>query len=277
MSSSKIAPLHGEEDESDDDGSVLFADPLEDVKGLSRKTTTKDAPSSLDRLLEGYTKFMGSPLRQDRSLKLMQYTLWAAGQLYGNQSTGRVALEKLSLDLSWVRMANRLLQWPMAADAAWNDSWTSSSTQYPRTFKLLGKMLALTMVGYYPAEHAAYLHWMVPKWLAKGKSAERFSFWSCRFWTAYIATEVVQCLLQLKELSSSDNPDDNKDEKDAKKRSIRLQLVRNAFFLAPAIHWSRSDWDTKPMLTSRKLNGLMFMEAVVCMYQTLTDFWVKPN
>ena len=180
----------------------VAVDPLQ-PKGVCIQQQPKKR--SIGQYLQAYVQFMASPLHQDRSLKLLQYTLWMMGQIYsGSNNNSQRALEKLSLDLSWVRMANRFLQWPMAMEALWNDSWScagNSNTKFHQFLhKLLGKSLALSMVGYYPAEHGAYFQWMIPKDVTRHPKipvAETLSFWSCRCWTVYIVTEVVQCLLQM--------------------------------------------------------------------------------
>jgi hypothetical protein len=268
--------------DDDDEGGVVAVDPVRIDVGTGKPGIPM---SRIDRFLRGYTIFMSSPLRQDRSLKLLQYTLWAAAQAYGKDSKGRAGLVKLSLDLCFTRVANRLLGFPTALEAARSGSWAVPSQRHPQLFRALGKFLAWTMVGYYPTEHVAYLHWMAPSWLASGRSAEVFSAWSCRCWTAYILAESAQCILQWRELAYNDrvpavNEDDNYEKEHklnlertrSECRHLELQLVRNALWILPAVHWSLPNWDRNPLLSSGTLNTLMFLESLVSMYQTVRSF-----
>ena len=214
-------------------------------------------PTKPSVLFEKYVKFIDSPLNQDKTMKLLQYLLWFLSRYYVFPS-GREGLRKLSGDIGFARMALRLLGTPTALHAYQTGSWSLDSNK--PIHKLLGKILAGSMVGYYPAEALAYTHWMVPKWLARGRSAEIFSAWSCRCWLAYIAAESVQCLLQWKD-------SDDKDEQ----RDAQLKLVRNALWTLPALHWSLPNWDRKPWLSDGVVNGLMLAEAVVSMYQGIVN------
>jgi hypothetical protein len=55
-------------------------------------------------------------------------------------------------------------------------------------------------------------------------------------------------------------------------RNEQLQIVRSLLFTLPAIHWSLPKWDTHPWLKESVVNGLMWAEAVVSMYQSLRSF-----
>ncbi|CAB9509143.1 Peroxisomal biogenesis factor 11 (PEX11) [Seminavis robusta] len=251
---------------------------------------TLDTRSFLDRFLQGYTKFMSPGINQDRGIKLLQYTLWMISYYYKDKTVLRDALRKLCNELSFARYVLRLLQLPPALEAARSGSWS-----YNPKGQILGKILAWTMIGYYPLEHAAYVQWQTPKLLfpktaGPSRLAEQLSAWSCRCWFAYIVTEILQCFLelrkhknQLNQLEHKKKTDDDDEEDDGTARvsiqstratmqNLRLQIVRDLLFALPAIHWSLPNWDTQPWLSDPLVNTLMWVESVVCMYQSVASF-----
>lgn len=50
----------------------------------------------------------------------------------------------------------------------------------------------------------------------------------------------------------------------------KLELLRCALHILPAINWSMHNWAIDPLLSELKLNGLMLAEAYLCMYQYLS-------
>ncbi len=267
-------PVHVLHEEGQDD----------DATGMHIKTTDDaEVPSkrknALDRFLIGYVEFMSNALYQDRGLKLMQWTLWLASKAYSKKSPGREALHKLSFDLSFARYALRLLGLPTAIEAVRNDSWGAG---------WLGRTMAASMVCYYPLEHLAYCKWMAPKFFHSRHSAAKLSAWSCRFWLIYIMAELLQGLLNLKALHAQQKlllGEKTHDETSLQAaqdlqiahvlHSIRhqqLQVVRDLLFTVPCIQWSLPNWDTQPWLNEWIINGLMWLESVVCMHQSVQAF-----
>jgi hypothetical protein len=240
---------------------------------------------------------------------------------------------KLSNDLSFARYMTRLFGLPAAMEAALHGSWASDSTfskssslqssscddkrqmdRHKRLDDLLGKILAYSMVCYYPAEHVAFVHWMAPPMPPANddstlsavchekqplpRTAEKWSAWSCRCWSVYILAEVVQCLLQwrkqrheqqrlliLQQQQQQGVDDSNTTtttttttimvatklhETNRVLRNVKLQLVRNALFILPTIHWSLPNWDTDPWLSSPVVNTLMWLETLVHLYKVTT-------
>ena len=254
------------------------------------------AESKLERFLKGYTGFMGKAIHQDRGLKLMQYTLWMFSHFYRDRAVLRDSLKKLYNELSFARYVLRLLGLPSAIEAVKTGSWGASSETSKGIHKFLGQVLAWSMIGYYPLEHGAYLQWQTPKLLfpktgGPSRLAEKLSAWSCRCWLAYIVAEVVQCWLKLREESKllqenvkkalESEPNDAVDHKKlvlarldntAVTRNLKLQIVRDTLFALPAIHWSLPNWDRDPWLPDPLVNSLMWMEAIVCMYQSILNF-----
>ena len=55
-------------------------------------------------------------------------------------------------------------------------------------------------------------------------------------------------------------------------RSWRLQMMRDALFAIPALQWALPNWDTDPWLPTPLIHTLMWLESVVCMYQSVTNF-----
>lgn len=247
------------------------------------KSSASNRRQLLGRLLQVYSRFSSSALNQDKLLKIIAYSLWMLARFYSGsgtkeqQLTRKTALLKLSGDFTWARFVTRFLGLPAALEGVQSGSWVPAH-------KTLGKAMALSMVFYYPLEHLSYLKWKVPEWIAptygpKDRLAERACAWSCRFWMMYVALDVVRSVLAL---SASDD-DDVKTESTTlaskcgwnapalssfDKGTERLQILRNAFFALPVIHWSLPNWDTKPLLTDTTCNTLLWLEAVVCMYQS---------
>jgi len=280
------------------------------------------------------------------------------------------ALRKLSNELSFARYVYRFLGFIPALEAAQTGSWTWKTTKTETTaqtqtlttvHKWLGRIMAWSMVAYYPLEYGAYLQWKVPElskslWhsnlittTSNSKSsplpspqpssssssssslqwtAEKLSAYSCRFWLAYIVADILQAYLKLREerqllwnqarMKKTDGDDhhdyhDNDNDNDqqrvtggknaeprtstdggkavslsssssssssvsypslssAKTLHLQLQILRGVLYTLPAIHWSLPNWDRDPWLSEPIVNGLMSLEALVCMYQSIKDF-----
>ncbi|GKZ00243.1 hypothetical protein MPSEU_000977200 [Mayamaea pseudoterrestris] len=257
----------------------------------------------INSCLQTYASYMSTSLHQDRGLKLLQWSLWLASRLVllkkqcklqSSQQLQYIStcLRKLYLDVSFARYATRALSLPAAIAAAQSGSWgyqgSSTLTKYRRAHDVLGKLMAWSMIGYYPTELVAFVKWMLPAKPASSsgehaavysRSAERWSYWSCRFWLAYLVAETCQCLLVYKELKDREAAqqrgeiDDDSDDKNAKAerqsllRYTKLQLLRDALFFLPCLNWSLPNWDLDPMLPESVVNGLSWLESVVCLYQ----------
>jgi hypothetical protein len=257
----------------------------------------------LRRFLKFYVSFVASASHQDQALKVLQWTLWLLSTSCSpSRSQVKALLRKYYLDIGYVRFGTRLLGLPVAIEAVLSGSWAvvtnGSSPRFSGLHRQLGTILATSMLGYYPLEHAAYALWMMPSnstVSAKhqaNRTAERLSAWSCRFWLLYILAETTQCALQWKELrdeqqkqqvrgdsddsKAGDNDDD--DETTTKERAAalqhavtntQLQLSRNALFFLPCVHWALPNWDRDPWLPERFVNTLMWMESCVCLYQSV--------
>lgn len=274
------------------DNSSTGTDPLivEHPDKSIAKTKPKDTRAFLDRLLQGYTSFMGPGINQDRGLKLLQYTLWMFSYALNDRVLMRDALKKLYNELSFGRYLLRLLGLPAAMEAVRSGSWSASSDSNKGLHKFLGQIMAWSMIGYYPLEHGAYLQWQTPKLLfpktgGPSRIAEKLSAWSCRFWLAYTVTEILQCWLKLREekqklqLFEEKKKTDDEEEgtviippQPGALRNLRLQIARDLLFTLPAIHWSLPNWDTQPWLPDPLVNTLMWLESVVCMYQSVSNF-----
>ena len=157
--------------------------------------------------LQFYCQFISSPSHQDKILKFLQYTFYMIGQVVllhsrrpsppNHPPTVAPWLEQLYHALTWTRYVLRILQFPVAIDAALHQSWTrsaipnvsssdggsdSSSTsssgrsgcstgshknnsvaKRQQIYNVLGRILTYSMVLYYPTELMAYLLWMKPK------------------------------------------------------------------------------------------------------------------
>lgn len=253
-SNDPLLPSHDEPHTSDGETSdPLMVNHTDDDDEQPKAQQEPPPPPILSR----YTQFVASASNRDKLLKVLQWTLtfWKSAWT-----------QKLSLELSFARYVSRLVEWPTALDALQNDCWKADTTLRSTW---IGRILALTMMAYYPLEHAAYLQWMKPKY--QGRTAERLSYWSCRFWVAYIVTDLFQNVMQLKQQQQQQAKDN--DNSDAKKivHNTQLQLARNCFFLLPGIHWSLSEWDRSPWLSNTTVNYCMWAEAITSLVQAVRN------
>jgi Peroxisomal biogenesis factor 11 (PEX11) len=250
--------------------SISSVDSAVPIRSGSRVRMT----SLLERLLKRYCSYMSSPLHQDRGLKFLQWTLWLVSKLARNPSHSK-HLRKLYLDVSFARYVTRLLGLPAALEATMTGSWIPSSDRYGTAMKWVGRALSWSMAGYYPTEHVAYVQWMLPSaFPPERRTAERWSYISCRFWLLYVVAEATQCLLQWRELSSAPTTNGGVDDDDSKLakvdreaalRKVKVLLTRDLLFLLPCINWSLPNWDTDPWLSETVINTLMWLESVVCL------------
>jgi hypothetical protein len=216
--------------------------------------------SLFQQLLSKYLRFISSPARQDVILKTVQYTLWLLSRFYqtrrrqvdGGTSSTAKSLALLSFEISWTRYVLRFFGLPASIDGASTGQWgmtgikaidddndvnnisANASNKNKQGFclwsfldcvvtsKRIGKMLAWTMIGYFPLEHAAYLQWKAPNlWWNFGSGrrrriiggaednrssgstdvcpaslqvnyASKLSAWSCRFWLAFLVLDTVK-------------------------------------------------------------------------------------
>ena len=229
----------------------------------------------ISRFLQRYTAAVGNSLHRDRLLKTLQYTLWWYGHLASSK-----AGNQLSLEICWARYITRGTEWPTSWEAVWNDSWTpftdphNPHSRYSRLGKLLGRILAWSMVAYYPAEHLAFARWKVSPSSPLQRLAEKYSAWSCRAWLVYILADIVQASIALTTQPVKPPDDDDPATKQAalaRRHKQYVVLTRNLLFLLPAYHWSLPNWDTRPWLKSTTVNLFMWLEAVVSLYQTTLE------
>jgi hypothetical protein len=265
------------------------------AKAYQLQSQSQPALQRLRRFLKFYVTFVASATHQDQALKVLQWTLWLLSTSCSpSRSQFRSILRKYYLDIGYVRFGTRLLGLPSAIEAVLSGSWAVTNTQnHPGLHRQLGRILATSMLGYYPLEHTAYALWMMPpnSTLAYkhqvNRTAERLSAWSCRFWLLYIVAETTQCALQWKELRKEqqellqqkvDGDYDSDDNERIKLRAAalqnavtntQLQLSRNALFFLPCIHWALPNWDRDPWLPERFVNSLMWTESVISLYQSV--------
>jgi hypothetical protein len=231
------------------------------------------APSQtiwLDRFLVHYNKFVSSSANQDKGLKFVQWTLWLLSRLHPAK---KQALLKSSFDVSFARYILRFYGMPSALEAIRNSSWEDSKSHLGST---TGKLMAWSMLAYYPLEHIAYVKWTSPELLPNSLNANRFSAYSCRFWLMYLIAELIQGSMRLRRLYQERKEiDDDKLKKHQIEASItseQIQMVRSALFTVPCLHWSLPKWDTEPWLSDGVCNGINWFESVVCLYQAIRAY-----
>lgn len=225
----------------------------------------------LDRFLLHYNKFVSSSANQDKGLKFIQWTLWLFSRLHPGK---KQALLKCSFDVSFARYLLRFYGMPSALEAVRNSTWEDSISSWGRT---TGKLMAWSMLIYYPLEHVAYLKWTSPELIPSSINANRFSAYSCRFWLVYLVAELVQGSMRLRRLYNERSQYGEADESSIKRReqvqvsitSEQIQMVRSAMFTLPCLHWSLPKWDTEPWLSDGVCNGINWVESIVSLYQAI--------
>ena len=261
-------------------------------------------------VLKSYTQYMAVAGNPDKGLKFLQYTLWFASHICRSASTvpsrrpigtfANVSLffSKLSSHLSLTRCGLRLLEFPVALEALVHNSWmvqsrTLSSSHFAGWDNILGRLLAMSMCLYYPMEHIALFHSVVatrrlPNSEKLRPPQEWWSMWSCRRWLAFTVLELFQCALQCHELRQeqkralsiqSNKPEDvspssdvNIDQNHKAQRHLQLQVLRNILCTLPALHRSLPHCDTKPWLPPTSVQFLLWLESLVCVYQSTFAF-----
>jgi Peroxisomal biogenesis factor 11 (PEX11) len=259
------------------------------------RTPTRKAKTTIQcfqQWLPFYVKFCSSAGNQDKLLKVLQWSLWllantaTTARTSGKKSPNQRWMEFLSYEVSWARYVSRLLGFPMALEAAVNDSWTLDKSS--KLYRAIGKILSYSMVAYHPLEALAYVQWRKPPPTnndtttpvkSKWHQPERWSYLSCRFWLAYVAAELVQCILQWRTLreqkrlleQSNNKTEESLAQLNAQLSNTQLQTVRDALFLLPCLTWSLKNWDTKPLLKPHTVTTLMWAESIVCLYQAIRN------
>ena len=272
----------------------------EKEKEAPLETTTPSTPTvkktaiirCFQQWLAFYVKFCSSAGSQDKLLKVLQWSLWLLANTTitagGKKSPNQRWMEFLSYEVSWARYVSRLLGFPVALEAAVNDSWALDKSS--KLYRTIGRVLSYSMVAYHPLEALAYVQWRKPPSnnndtpKSKWHQPERWSYLSCRFWLAYVAAELVQCILQWRTLQEQKRLLEQSKKKDesittsvsvlqlnAQLSNTQLQTVRDALFLLPCLTWSLKNWDTKPLLTTHTVTTLMWAESIVSLYQAIRN------
>jgi hypothetical protein len=286
--------------EDSSSGAVVVGSSTE-FSSVATQTAFKSSPAvvlkrfleKLDQFLLDFVNFTSSAVNQERSLKVLQWTLWLFAYL--KKSPG---LRKLYLDVSFSRYILRVLGFPAALEAARSGSWgaAASSTSKQRNWWIskLGSIMAYSMMLYYPSDHLAYLGWMAPSVLPRMSSprmnkllhnANLVSAYSCRCWLVFLIAEMAQTTVKLKDLmeqkqslTKNEGGADHDEALASLQHTIRnhqLQLIRSLLFTLPCIHWSLPRWDKDPWLRESVVNGLMWVESIVSLYQSIVNYRVN--
>jgi Peroxisomal biogenesis factor 11 (PEX11) len=243
-----------------------------------------------------YVRFTTTAGNQDKVLKTLQWSMWLVAGILATilqHSDLSAWLQQLSVNISYARYVTRLLGMPTALEAALSGSWSTSSQNEAlnRIYKIIGNILAYSMVAYYPTEHMAYALWVKPPErepaLRHYWSPEKWFYISCRFWLAYLVAELVQCFLQWRELRAQQanllhakktddsyygrELDTSGVDLDAQLLNTVLLGLRDILVLIPCIHWSLPNWDTQPWMPVYIINSLMWAESIACLYQALKN------
>ncbi|KAI2506022.1 hypothetical protein MHU86_8433 [Fragilaria crotonensis] len=236
----------------------------QEVEEIPQKLSVSARKGWFDRFLVQYNKFVSSSANQDKGLKFVQWTLWLLSRLHPGK---KQALLKCSFDVSFARYLLRFYGMPSALEAVRNSSWEDSTSSWGKT---TGKLMAWSMLVYYPLEHVAYLKWTSPELLPSSLNANRFSAYSCRFWLLYLVAELVQGSVRLRRLYHERTlQEDGREEVQVSIASEQIQMLRSALFTLPCLHWSLPNWDTDPWLSDGMCNGINWVESVVSLYQAI--------
>ncbi len=259
------------------------------VRSSPNKQATK-ATQLIAKFLDHYGRYVSNSWNQDKLLKILHYSLWMLSRFYVKSPQSQQGLSFLSGEILWARYVTRLLGWPTALQGL----LPSNDDGGVDKFRRLGKAMAWSMVFYYPLEALAYVKWKAPGMVAvpsyygsDHRLAERASAWSCRAWVAYIVLDMVRSVQVLstqpakqgngQEDTSTEEEEEEEDHSSLvgptpqQRTSERLQILRNALYLAPAVHWSLPNWDTQPWLSDTTCKTLMWLEAVACMVQSVMN------
>ena len=255
----------------------------------SPKKQASKATELIAKILDQYGSYVSNSWNQDKLLKILHYSLWMLSRFYVKSPQSQQGLSFLSGEILWARYVTRLLGWPTALQGILPTS-TNDNGEVDK-FRRLGKAMAWSMVFYYPLEALAYMKWKTPQMVAvpsylgsDHRLAERASAWSCRAWVAYIVLDMVRSVQVLStspaKQGGGQEDDCTETEEDPSSLSTvtpqqrtaeRLQILRNALYLAPAVHWSLPNWDTQPWLSDTTCKTLLWFEAVACMVQSILN------
>ena len=158
-----------------------------------------------------YSEFTAKAHNQENLLKLLQWSMGFIGAVLISSSTNHSLLlpqwiQKISYDICYARYVTRLLGLPVALEGAMSGSWaTTSSVQknpsLDTIYRIIGHLLAYSMVLYYPAEQAAFFLWMNPNAETIFRiPASTWFYISMRCWLVYIVVEMIQCIIKYSEL-----------------------------------------------------------------------------
>jgi hypothetical protein len=157
-----------------------------------------------------------------------------------------------------------------------NDLTTTSITTTMKQRLLLSYIRSLYNVTLQPTSSKEYQKqrhklsffskiWKIPP--------ETWSYLSCRCWLTYVITELIQSYIQYKELKIIEQNNGqlkmNTNDQKQQKQHLVLQCVRNLLFMIPCYTWSLSNWDTKPVVSLRTVNTLLWLESIVSLYQAI--------
>jgi hypothetical protein len=261
----QLQELEFDEPTSDDD--VVARTSCTTTNTRSKKVSVS---ALITKFLDRYGSYVSNSWNQDKLLKLLHYSLWMLSRFYAKSPHSQQGLSFLNSEILWARYVTRLLGWPTALQGVVANDGADK-------YRRLGKAMAWSMVLYYPTEALAYVKWKTPQMVAPSygaehRLAERASAWSCRAWVAYIVLDMIRSVQVLSASPVEKGEDEDADVLTPKQRtSERLQILRNALFLAPAVHWSLPNWDTQPWLSDTTCKVLLWLEAVVCMGQSISN------
>jgi len=209
--------------------------------------------ASLKRNLSVANGIMGGIYALDNGQRILAYgaLLWICkikARKGGEKLPLALFLKDFYVKMSDARFLNRFFCLPSIIEELLG--YYGSGKKLPEdTESVAGRVMALSMLPYYPLDHLYYLATLSPNIL--GLNADRMSRWSCIAWTVYVVADLVAAWARisnlLEEAKRSGADTGEKSSKVAKlqrQQKITNLLLRMACALCDlpmAMHWSVSN------------------------------------
>ncbi|RLN50829.1 hypothetical protein BBJ29_003564 [Phytophthora kernoviae] len=241
-----------------------------------------DKDQSLAPLLDvdKFARFSSSPVRSDKFYKTIGYGLGAVGHLLAHTTQKQETSEGLKAIASNISMARYVIRFTGSFEtyAAWkNGSWCYGDDD--AHVRRIVSLQALSMLAYYPLEHASYVGFVAPKLL--NIDAMKFSRRSCQIWGIYILLDIYANTLRIQALTAKEKQIkeqvDLSDEErmaqlttiQARRRELYYVQLRNFFYFGPCVHWSQENG----LLPQPLVSFLCAAEAAVGLWRA----WVNTK
>ncbi|KAJ2769683.1 hypothetical protein IWQ57_003003 [Coemansia nantahalensis] len=211
---------------------------------LALRRALKGPAPTLDHVM----RFLASGSGHDKFWMVAQYftkiVVWVLAR-----RGGKSAAERVRLFSSLVADYRIMIRLPGLLGMAQAIRHCEQSPAPSRTLQWLDRAMNLSLVCYYPLEHAYWLgaHRILP---LSDRAVEDAGYWSCRFWAAWVAMQFARLGVEHRQIAarrrrvltrgSADaaTMQHELDAVDADARSWKIQLLINACYFPLTLHWS---------------------------------------